>query len=395
MSLSAACHSSSQPAGRGALGAGCGVAASRGGGAARRGAHRGGVAHARPSAPAARRRTYCHRAQYEREAGGGGGGREQRLHRRSLALALAAHAARPGARRGWVALLWVAGRARGFRLFLEPNARERAHIPLPSRGTLQIADWVTPVSRPRSHGRGRGVEAVVGRAGQGAAGAGAGRRGHRGAAGQRAGGRRALAACRGRLRAACSAPPRRRPPLQCITNFVSMDIMANVLLAAGASPAMAHALDEVRAPPCAAAGRRRAAAAVRAAPAPGLRAAQPLPPAPRSHPSPPNPAPRQVEDFVGISSALLINMGTLSADWIAAKKLVRSGARGGHGHPAQTWRAALHLPVHAPALSPFARPTPARRRRRGPSRSVSPGCWTPSAAARRRTAPRRALRCSS
>ncbi|KXZ48209.1 hypothetical protein GPECTOR_29g115 [Gonium pectorale] len=51
-----------------------------------------------------------------------------------------------------------------------------------------------------------------------------------------------------------------------------MDIMANVLLAAGCSPAMAHALDEV-------------------------------------------------EAFVGISSALLVNMGTLSADWVAAKKL--------------------------------------------------------------------------
>jgi hypothetical protein len=33
--------------------------------------------------------------------------------------------------------------------------------------------------------------------------------------------------------------------VQCITNFVSMDIMANVLLAAGMSPAMAHSLDEV------------------------------------------------------------------------------------------------------------------------------------------------------
>lgn len=29
-----------------------------------------------------------------------------------------------------------------------------------------------------------------------------------------------------------------RPLTQCITNYVSMDIMANVLLAAGASPAM-------------------------------------------------------------------------------------------------------------------------------------------------------------
>ncbi|KAL6759904.1 hydroxyethylthiazole kinase [Haematococcus lacustris] len=68
-----------------------------------------------------------------------------------------------------------------------------------------------------------------------------------------------------------------RPLIQCITNFVSMDIMANVLLAAGASPAMAHSLDEV-------------------------------------------------EDFVGISAALLINMGTLSSDWLASKKLAAKQA---------------------------------------------------------------------
>jgi hypothetical protein len=29
----------------------------------------------------------------------------------------------------------------------------------------------------------------------------------------------------------------------------------------------------------------------------------------------------EVEQFVGISSALLINMGTLSSDWVASKKL--------------------------------------------------------------------------
>ncbi len=29
----------------------------------------------------------------------------------------------------------------------------------------------------------------------------------------------------------------------------------------------------------------------------------------------------QVEEFVGISAALLINMGTLSSDWLASKKL--------------------------------------------------------------------------
>eukprot|EP00892_Ulva_mutabilis_P000489 jgi/Ulvmu1/10440/UM062_0037.1 len=65
------------------------------------------------------------------------------------------------------------------------------------------------------------------------------------------------------------------PLVQCITNFVSMDIMANVLLAAGASPAMAHSLDEV-------------------------------------------------EDFVGIASALLVNMGTLEPDWIQSMKLAAS-----------------------------------------------------------------------
>lgn len=37
----------------------------------------------------------------------------------------------------------------------------------------------------------------------------------------------------------------RSPLVQCITNFDSMDLMANVLLAAGASPAMVHALVEI------------------------------------------------------------------------------------------------------------------------------------------------------
>jgi hydroxyethylthiazole kinase len=69
------------------------------------------------------------------------------------------------------------------------------------------------------------------------------------------------------------------PLVQCITNFVSMDVMANALLAAGCSPAMAHSLDEV-------------------------------------------------EEFVGIASALLINMGTLSSDWVASKKLAASRVRG-------------------------------------------------------------------
>jgi len=60
--------------------------------------------------------------------------------------------------------------------------------------------------------------------------------------------------------------------VQCITNFVSMDIMANALLASGASPAMVHGYEEV-------------------------------------------------EAFVEIISALLINVGTLTGDWISSMKL--------------------------------------------------------------------------
>ncbi|KAL4857090.1 Hydroxyethylthiazole kinase [Chlorella vulgaris] len=69
--------------------------------------------------------------------------------------------------------------------------------------------------------------------------------------------------------AACRAAS---PLVQCITNFVSMDIMANTLLAAGASPAMAHSIAEV-------------------------------------------------EAFVSIASALLINVGTLSDGWVGGMKL--------------------------------------------------------------------------
>lgn len=59
------------------------------------------------------------------------------------------------------------------------------------------------------------------------------------------------------------------PLVQCITNYVSMDIMANTLLAIGASPAMVHAEEEV-------------------------------------------------EEFVSLASALVINIGTLSNPWIKA-----------------------------------------------------------------------------
>lgn len=71
------------------------------------------------------------------------------------------------------------------------------------------------------------------------------------------------------------------PLVQSITNYVSMDVSANALLAFGASPAMVHAAEEV-------------------------------------------------EEFVGLASALVINVGTLSASWVESMHLavaaaVRSG----------------------------------------------------------------------
>jgi hydroxyethylthiazole kinase len=61
------------------------------------------------------------------------------------------------------------------------------------------------------------------------------------------------------------------PLVQCITNFVSMDIMANTLLAAGASPAMVHAVEEI-------------------------------------------------SEFTALANALCINIGTLSPEWIFSMK---------------------------------------------------------------------------
>lgn len=62
------------------------------------------------------------------------------------------------------------------------------------------------------------------------------------------------------------------PPLiQCITNFVSMDLVANVLLSAGASPAMIHSVEEI-------------------------------------------------PDFTPKVHALYINVGTLTPDWLPAMK---------------------------------------------------------------------------
>jgi hydroxyethylthiazole kinase len=71
------------------------------------------------------------------------------------------------------------------------------------------------------------------------------------------------------------------PLVHNITNFVAMEVVANCLLALGASPAMVHAEDEV-------------------------------------------------EDFVGIASALVINIGTLSPPWVVAmeRAVLRANALG-------------------------------------------------------------------
>lgn len=68
------------------------------------------------------------------------------------------------------------------------------------------------------------------------------------------------------------------PLVHCITNYVAMNTAANVLLAAGASPAMIHAQEEVSA-------------------------------------------------FAPIAGALTINIGTLSAPWLAAMKAAAGAAQ--------------------------------------------------------------------
>ncbi|XP_047334604.1 hydroxyethylthiazole kinase [Impatiens glandulifera] len=69
----------------------------------------------------------------------------------------------------------------------------------------------------------------------------------------------------------------RAPLIQCITNFVSMDLMANTLLAAGASPAMIHSLEEI-------------------------------------------------PDFTPCTDALCINIGTLTPSWLPAMKAAAEAA---------------------------------------------------------------------
>lgn len=67
------------------------------------------------------------------------------------------------------------------------------------------------------------------------------------------------------------------PLVQCITNYVAMNVAANVLLAAGASPAMVHAEEEAG-------------------------------------------------EFAGFAGALTVNIGTLSPAWIAGMKAAAGGA---------------------------------------------------------------------
>lgn len=70
------------------------------------------------------------------------------------------------------------------------------------------------------------------------------------------------------------------PLVHGITNYVAMDISANALLAVGASPAMVHAEEEV-------------------------------------------------EDFVALAGALVVNIGTLSPPWVRAMTLAARRARAG------------------------------------------------------------------
>ena len=89
----------------------------------------------------------------------------------------------------------------------------------------------------------------------------------------------------------------RRPLVHNITNYVAMTVSANVLLALGASPAMVHAVEEV-------------------------------------------------EDFVAISGALAINIGTLSPRWVEAMRLAAAKAVALSANPGSSIRsAAVRRPI--------------------------------------------------
>ena len=86
-----------------------------------------------------------------------------------------------------------------------------------------------------------------------------------------------------RTAALLDAVRRERPLVQNITNFVSMDIAANALLAIGASPAMVH-------------------------------------------------APEETPEFVVLARALVINIGTLSQPWVDSMEIATTAAHA-HGRP--------------------------------------------------------------
>lgn len=77
--------------------------------------------------------------------------------------------------------------------------------------------------------------------------------------------------------ATLEAMRRRAPLVQCITNYVAMNPAANALLAVGASPAMVH-------------------------------------------------APEEAAEFARLADALTVNIGTLSAPWLAAMTLAAAAA---------------------------------------------------------------------
>lgn len=91
------------------------------------------------------------------------------------------------------------------------------------------------------------------------------------------------------------------PLIQCITNYVSMDIMANTLLAIGASPAMAH-------------GELNGFVFVIIFIIKLILKFN-------------SSAEEEVEEFVALASALLINIGTLSAPWVKSMHKAASKAQ--------------------------------------------------------------------
>lgn len=108
-----------------------------------------------------------------------------------------------------------------------------------------------------------------------------------------------------------SAIRQRGPLVHNITNYVAMEISANVLLAAGASPAMIHAVEEAG-------------------------------------------------DFAGISSAVVINIGTLSAPWVEGMHAAMAAAQAkgvptvldpvGVGATAYRTQVAVDLLAHRPTV---------------------------------------------